>query len=66
MLAQVLGLLLGAGICTAVGYGGWLLAREGQSLFGIAAIIAALGTPASVFVYWQRRQTVDPPARDTD
>ncbi|HET9299844.1 MAG TPA: DUF2335 domain-containing protein, partial [Candidatus Polarisedimenticolaceae bacterium] len=66
LFLQFLGLLLGAAVCGGLGYGGWLLAREGQSLLGIAAIIAALATPASIFVYRQRRQHEDPPRNDSD
>jgi uncharacterized protein YigE (DUF2233 family) len=40
----------------ALAYGGWVLARGGRSLLGIAAIIAAL-TPAGVFIYARRSQT---------
>ena len=66
LFLQFLGLLLGAAVCGGLGYGGWLLAREGQSLLGIAAIIAALATPASIFVYRQRRQHEDPAPNDSD
>lgn len=54
-------IIVGAGVSATLGYGGWLLAREGQSLFGIASIIVALGTPASIFVYgvrWHRGRSL--------
>ena len=62
MLLQLLGLTVGASLCAGLGYGGWVLAREGHSLFGIAAIIVALGTPASVFVFGLRRQAAQQPS----
>jgi MFS family permease len=57
VVMQVLGLIVGAFLCTALAYGGWVLAREGHGLFGIAAIILALGTPTGVFVYGRRSQS---------
>jgi len=67
MLIQFLGLMVGALLCTTLAYGGWVLAREGHSLFGIAAIILALGTPAGVFVYGRRsRGDARPPVQDRE
>lgn len=66
LLVQLVAIIAGAGISAALGYGGWLLARDGQSLFGIAAIIVALGTPASIFVYGFRRHRDYPSLDDTE